>query len=127
MKNIAIAISIFLSLLMACSVVEKKEKDNVKEEKGKVIKKLYSRYKNGKISECTYNGQTVYSAALNAYDAGSAIYDGKGNEIGRCNYAYNDVDSICGKLTGCEVIYRVKGNIWGDPAVDAYGLGGQAP
>lgn len=42
----------------------------------------------------------------------------KGNEMGRCNFAYNNVGSVCGKLTGCKVIYRVKGNIWGSSAVD---------
>ena len=128
MKKLVTIFMIFFSLMLACCAVKKQEKDYVKEEKGllpenrDVVKKLYIRYKNGMISKCTYNGQTVYCATLNAYDASSAIYDGKGNEIGRCNYAYNDVDSICRKLTDCEVIYRVKSNIWGDPAVDKYGL-----
>lgn len=44
-------------------------------------------------------------------------------EIGACNFAWGNVESICGQLTDCEVIYRVKDNIWGKPAVDKYGLG----
>lgn len=89
----------------------------------KALKELYKRYKDGEIRECIYKGQTVYCAGINAYDAGSYVYDREGNEIGRCNYAWKNVDSICEQLTDCEVIYRVKGNIWGLPAVDKYQLG----
>lgn len=87
------------------------------------LKQLYKIYSNGEISECKYNGQTLYSAALNAYDAGGAVYDKNGKQIGVCNYAWGSVDSICSKLNECEVIYRVKNNIWGSPAIDKYKLG----
>ncbi len=94
-------------------------------ENEKTLKQLYETYKDGQISECKYNGKRVYSACLNAYDAGSVIYDKDGKQIGRCNYAWGkEVDSICKQLTDNEVIYRVKDNIWGLPAVDKYGLGG---
>jgi len=45
-----------------------------------------------------------------------------GNEIAECNYAWRQVDEMCGELENCETIYRVKDNIWGQPAVDKYGL-----
>lgn len=87
------------------------------------LKELYKTYENGEISECQYNGNTVYRAGLNAYDAGSNVYDVDGNQIGSCNYAWGQVDTICEELFNCKVIYRVKDNIWGQPAVDKYGLG----
>ena len=92
-------------------------------ENKETLKKLYKVYKDGEIDECKYNGKIVYCAGLNAYDAGSIIYDKEGKQIGSCNYAWGDVDTICKKLTDCKVIYRVKNNIWGEPAVDEYGLG----
>ncbi len=87
------------------------------------LKLLYKTYKNGKISECKHNGQTVYSTELNSEDAGGALFDQNGEHIGACDYAWRNVDSICLELTECEVIYRVKNNIWGQPAVDKYKLG----
>ncbi|MEN8139574.1 MAG: hypothetical protein ABFR62_14225 [Bacteroidota bacterium] len=87
------------------------------------VLKLYTMFKNGEISECKHNGKTVYSAGLNAYDAGGSIFDNEGEVIGSCNYAWGNVDDICKELENCEVIYRVENNIWGLPAVDIYGLG----
>lgn len=92
-------------------------------ENKQTLRKLYKTYKSGVISECKYQGKTVYSAGLNAYDAGSSVYDADGKVMGTCNYAWGSVDSICHQLTDCEVIYRVKNNIWGQPAVDKYSLG----
>lgn len=86
------------------------------------LKKLYKTYRSGEISECKFNGALVYSAGLNATDAGNQIYDIDGNKIGNCSYGWGNVDSICKQLTDCEVIYRIKDNIWGQPAVDKYGL-----
>ena len=86
------------------------------------LKELYKVYKNGEISECKYNGETVFRAGINAYDAGSVVYDKEGKQIASC-YGWGNDDPICSKLTDCEVIYRVKNNIWGEPAVDKYGLG----
>jgi hypothetical protein len=87
------------------------------------LRNLYSMYENGSIDECKHDGQTVYCAGLNAYDAGSVVYDKDGNQIGTCNFAWGEPDAICGQLTDCETVYRVKDNIWGQPAVDKYGLG----
>lgn len=87
------------------------------------LKKLYESYKDGEINECKYNGETVYSAGLNAYDAGGQFYDVKGNTIGTCNFAMGEVDSICRKAQDCEVIYRCDKHITGLAAVDKYGLG----
>ncbi len=86
------------------------------------ITTLYKKYKNGEISQCKYKGETVFTAGLNAYDAGSTVYAADGKQIGICNFAWGQADSICGQLTDCEVIYRVKNNIWGQPAVNKYGL-----
>lgn len=80
-------------------------------ENKQTVKQLYKIYKNGEISECKFNGVTVYSAALNAYDASTTVFDKAGKQIGSCNYAYGNVDSICIQLTDCEVFYRVKNNI----------------
>jgi hypothetical protein len=92
-------------------------------ENKQTLNQLYKTFKNGEIDECKYNGQMVYVAGYNAYDAGSAIFDKDGKKIGTCNYGWGPVDSICNQLDDCETIYRVKGNIWGQPAVDKYGLG----
>lgn len=92
-------------------------------EKENTLHNLYKSYKNGEINECYYNGDLVYSAGLNAYDAGGTIYDKEGNQIGTCNYAWGQPDEICEKLEDCETIYRIKDNIWGQPEVDKYGLG----
>lgn len=102
------------------------QNDSVKN--GKVLKKLYKIYKEGEISECKYKGETVYSATLNAYDADVRVYDGKGEVMGSSNYGWGrHVDTVCRQLTDCRVIYRVKGNIWGMPAVDKYGLAERIP
>jgi hypothetical protein len=87
------------------------------------IKQLYSIYQNGEISVCKYNGELGYSCGLNAYDAGTVVYDKNGKQIGTCNYAFRKVDAMCEKLTDCETVYRVKDNIWKTPAIDKYGLG----
>lgn len=108
------------AVLLATGISACKKEDFENE---RTIKQLYKTYKNGEISACIYQGQLVYSAGLNAYDAGSAVYNEDGKRIGVCNYAWGNADPICGELTDCEVIYRVKGNIWGQPAVDKYGLG----
>ncbi|MDA9555316.1 hypothetical protein N9R54_03690 [Pelobium sp.] len=96
------------------------KKDKFKNQQ--TVKKLYEIYKNGEISECKYNGEIVYSAGLNAFDAGSAIYNKDGQLIVVCNYGWGNVDPICKQLTDCEVIYRVGDNIWKLPAVDKYGI-----
>ena len=86
------------------------------------LRHLYSIFKNGEIDECRYNGKTVYCAGLNAYDAGSVVYDMDGNRIGNCNYAWGPVDPICNQLENCQVIYRCANHISGEPFVDKYGL-----
>lgn len=92
-------------------------------ENKKTLNKLYEMFKEGSISICQYNGQTVYSAAHNAYDAGASIFDKDGNLIGGCNYAWGKPDPICSQVTNCKTIYMVKDNIWGQPAVNLFKLG----
>ena len=99
-----------LSTLASC----KKEKLDNK----KTLKVLYKTYEDGKISKCHHNGKTIYVGELNAYDAGSSVYDKDGHQIGSCNYAWGQIDPICHELQDCLVIYRVEDNIWGQSAVD---------
>ncbi len=119
------SLSFFSVLLLTLSMIlfvntscKKKKPEN-----WQTMKELYKTYKNGEISECKYKGETVFVAGLNAYDAGTVVYDKKGKKIGSCNYGWGSVDAICTQLENCEVIYRVDKNIWGEPAVDKYGLG----
>lgn len=120
MKNqIKLFTLLTLTLLLSIVVLSCK-KSNL--ENKHTVKKLYKTYKNGEISACKQNGQTVYKAGLSAYDAGEVIYNKDGKQIGSCNYAWGSVDPICTHLTDCEIIYRCKDNIWGQPAVDKYGL-----
>ncbi len=107
-----------LILLIGISSCKKTEFENQE-----TLKELYKIYKNGSISECKYNGQTVYSAGQNAHDVGGAVYDKDGQAIGTCNFAWGKPDTICSQITDCETIYCVKDNIWGQPAIDKYGLG----
>ena len=122
MKKSIQLFSLFTLAMLLFAIVSSCKKDKFKNEQT-VKQQLYKTYKNGEISECKYNGQTVYIATLNAYDAGSTIYDKEGKQIGVCNYAWGSVDAICGKTKDCEVIYRVKDNIWGTAAVDKYKIG----
>lgn len=103
-----------LLLLFSC----KKDQQN-----RQVLLDLYSTYKNGEIKECSYNGQMVYHCAINAFDAGSVVYNEIGVQIGQCNYFGGNVDAMCSQLENCESIYCVENNIWGYPAVDKYHLG----
>lgn len=119
MKKINVKILIMLILFVFMGIISC-EKD--KNETPKVLKDLYVKFKNGDIEEASYNGQTVYIAGLNAYDASSAIYDKNGKIIGNCNYAWGQVDSICVKIQNVVVVYRCKNHISGEPYVDKYGL-----
>ena len=89
---------------------------------GNALQKLYNQYQNGQIDECSLNGKKVYSAGLNAYDAGTEIYDEAGVKLGVCYYASRQVDDICKELSNCETIYRCEKHITGQPAVDKYNL-----
>lgn len=87
-----------------------------------VLKKLIVEYRRGQISECKLHNQPVFTATLSAMDAPVNIFDSTGVKIGTCNYAWGRYDAICRELKNCEVVYRVKDNIWQMPAVDKYGL-----
>lgn len=91
-------------------------------ENSETLRNLYKKYKNGVISECKLNGEKVYTASENAYDASTYIYDKDFNQVGICNYAWGSVDQICKDLIDCETIYRCKGHISGQPSIDKYGL-----
>lgn len=90
-----------------------------------VLRKLYKEYRKGQISACILHNKPVFTATFSAVDAPVYIYDSAGLKIGTCNYAWGRYDAICRELKNCEVIYRVKDNIWQMPAVDKYGLAGK--
>ncbi|MCX7638598.1 MAG: hypothetical protein N2044_12200 [Cyclobacteriaceae bacterium] len=87
-----------------------------------VLRVLYEKFKNGQLSECVLRGKPVFTATLNAYDATIHIYDSAGTLLGTCNYAWGKKANLCRELKNCEVVYRVKENIWRQPAVDKFGL-----
>ncbi len=107
-----------VSVLFMNTGCSKKNVDNES-----TLARLYSQYKNGQIDECNWNGKKVYSAGLNAYDAGTEIYDEAGVKIGACYYATNQVDAVCKELSDCETVYRCDNHITREPAVDKYDLG----
>ena len=113
-QGVIITIALLFSIASGCKKESQKNSDT--------LNKLYDVYKNGDISECTYSGKIVYTAALNVYDAATVVYDLEGKKIGDCNYAWNDVDPICNQLNGCTVVYRCNNHISGEPFVDKYGL-----
>ena len=86
------------------------------------LEKIYIQHKWSEISECTYNGQMVYSVFDNRYDGGAVVYDDKGRAIAQCGWAWSVPPWICGHLQNCNVIYRCHGFITGQPFVDVYGL-----
>ncbi len=123
MRLLVLFIVLILSagcLLKNQNTTQMNQSDNTKKE---VLKKLFKAYRNGQISECKLHDKLVYTATFSAADAPVHIYDSAGMKIGTCNYAWGRYDAICRELKNCEVIYRVKNNIWHMPAVDKYGLG----
>jgi len=114
-KILAISAITILVVLFSC-----KEKVEITDG----LRKVYTQsFMVGEIDECRYQGELVYIADPNAYDAGSGVFDKEGNPIGTCNYAWGPIDSLCSQLKDCKVIYRVKDHISGEPPVDKYGLG----
>lgn len=111
---------LFGCLILAFSTLSISCKKN--NQKDATLNELYKLYKDGKIEECKYNGKTVFSGSINAFDAGSTIYDLKGDIIGNCNYAWGGVDAICNQLNSCQTVYCIKDNIWGQPAKNKYHL-----
>ena len=112
--KLTLIISIFFSCFSAC------KQDKAITKAG--IHTIYSNFKNGVISKCKLNEQTVYTASENAYDASAYIYDVKGNKIGECNWAWGKTDTFCFQLQNCETIYRCQNHISGRPFTDKYGL-----
>ena len=106
-----------LFLLMSC-----KSNSTATQQDNSVLQDLYEVFKEGEISECMLDGEMYYVAAWNAYDAGSEIYDSKGNKVGVCYYSTNQVHDLCDKLVNCEVVYCVENNIWGETPVNKYDL-----
>ncbi len=85
-----------------------------------LLKKLSKEY--AKITECELEGQTVYKGQLNAYDAPEMVYNTKGELLCICDWSWGSPETICFDILKCKVIYCKKDNIWGQPAVDTYGL-----
>ena len=117
MKTI-LKLTIFISIIFTCFSACKQ--DNAITKAG--IHTIYSKFKNGIILECKLNGQTVYEASENAYDVSTFIFDLQGKKIGECNWAFGKVDSICGQVQNCEIVYCCQNHISGQPFTDKYGL-----
>jgi len=83
-----------------------------------VPENLITRFENGEISHCMFEGKSVLQCKLNANDAGANIYDLEGNKLFDCNYAWGKPVPECASIEGCEVLYRVKDNLWGLEPVD---------
>jgi len=93
------------------------EKNNI--ENYSTLKQLYKEYQFGMISEHKLDGETVYSATLNAFDITTNLYDAEGEYITNIGYL-SDFDS--NRLSDSEIIYCCEDNIWGKPYTDKYGL-----
>ena len=89
------------------------------------LETLFEKYRFGQIEECTYAEKKVYHAGINAFDAGTQVYDEYGKPIATCNYATRMVDPPCEKLSDCETIYRCDNHISGEPPIDKYNLAGK--
>jgi hypothetical protein len=118
MKSVLLFVLLSVGLQNKCSRDAKPAFDDNVE----TLKKLYATYRNGEIEACRYNSTLVYKAGLNAYDAGSVVFDVNGNKIGSCNYGWGKPDSMCEKLSECRDVYRIQDNIWDKPAADLYNL-----
>ena len=92
MKNITRSLLALLLFLLSGSC-EKQEMDH----EGLAL--LYQTYKNGEISECQLEGETVYLASLNQVDSPMKIFDIRGRELAECNYAWGKVDPLCEQLS----------------------------
>ena len=79
---------------------------------------LVKAYADGQVQMCRYQDKVVYMCGRNAPDAGSEVFDAKGNKIGGCYYATNQVDDVCREANQCRVIHRGFPNIWGLPKVE---------
>ena len=92
-----------------------------------VPERLVNKFEQGEISKCMLNGSEVFHCRLNANDAGSEIFNTDAEKIHVCNAAWGQTpDPECEQLTDCEVLWRVKDNIWGLAPVDNLnGEGGQ--
>jgi hypothetical protein len=84
------------------------------------LKKAYSIYKDGEISECIQDGKTYYTGGINAYDGGGGTFDINGKIVGGCQGFTGKCEGIM--PTNCERIYAVYPNIWGFPAINKYNL-----
>ncbi len=88
-----------------------------------VISTLHASYKNGVISQCSYNGVVVYSAGMNVYDGGSVVVDAEGKTIDTVlGMTGRSENGIAENLTNCTRVYVVSPNIWGFPPVNTFNL-----
>ena len=117
MRN-QIKLTLIISIIFTCFSACKQDKAITKAG----IHTIYSNFKNGIIFECKLNGQTVYEASENAFEASTFIFDLQGKKIGECNWAFGKVDTICGLVQNCEIIYCCQNHISGRPFIDIYGL-----
>jgi hypothetical protein len=88
-----------------------------------VVKNLHTQCPGCEIQICSYNKDMIYGLSLNAMDAGTQYYNGKGEMIIDCNAAWGPADPLCEQIHSCRVIYRPKDFMGlGLPVVDKYSL-----
>lgn len=61
-------IAAMICTIKACKTTKVQINDN-----RETLQGLYEKYKQGDIARCTFKGDTVYNAGINAYDAGSKV------------------------------------------------------
>ena len=113
-----ILIGVIMIALSACGTDRPRSSSEVSD----TLLKLIAEYQDGAVEVCEWNGKTVYSGQINAYDVSSFIYDKTGETIGECNYFAGLISPVCNELNLCDTVWRVKDNIWGQPVVDKYRL-----
>ncbi len=117
MKRIAIILVLILAAFSNSCM-----KDDGNEPTGTGLYKIYRQFRDGEISECSWNGVLVYKAMnVNGVELPSYVLNTNAVVIGVC-YGPGSCDTLFSQLQDCEVIYRTSNNIWGLPGVDKYGL-----
>lgn len=119
MKRGILLLSVFCLLCACKSAKETSDKQPAENEAGdQVLTTLLETYRNGEILQCDLKGEKVYRCQKNVYDGGSRIFDENGEKICDCLYSTGIFPDECNLTFECKALYRVKGNIWGEPAVN---------
>ena len=114
---------IALALILSLSCKSNKNGPTPQQTMEATAEKLVKLYRNGEVNECLYKSKKVFHCALNAYDAGSEIFNIQGDKIADCYYNNNDeIPRMCEEIEGCNTLYRTAKNIWRRPGVTWVGM-----